>query len=383
MKRIFTSASLAAHLVFIAISSGSFAAEDPGKVALEQFFGKVREATVAGNTGELVRLARGAIPDRKSMERALSDHVPTASIDKLIDKFHAIEGVSDAKVAEIFGIGEAESVITAHAATVADLIENSKASAAFRFFPKELHAFAHDATLRDGVTFYEVTVSEPASPGKAPRRIDVLFWDGAAWKMLGSIWKVLTAEDPLPAPPLGEPAEVQKAHLGLLEKRMEEYLATKTKAENDLAEAMAVVGKGSHGEGELEAAMDRALVSSKLVLAMQRKIPLLEERIKKRKLTVSFLEFDLGFSPETMAKVRESIEQNRATPAMKLATARKELAHLESRKKAISKQLENAAALSKEELVELIGELTEVDKLIEAKASEVGRLSSPLAPAGK
>lgn len=383
MNKMTTLPKLVACLMFAATTLTAPAAEDPGAEGLEKFFETVRKATISGNTAELVRLARGAVPDRKSLETALSDHVPSASIDKLEEKFRAVRTVSDQEVARIFAISEAERIITVHAATVRDLIENAKESAAYQFFPRELHAFAHDGTLRDDSTYYEVSVSEP---GKTPRRIGILFWDGGAWKMLGSIWKVLEAEDPLPTPPLGEPATVQREHLALLEKRLGEYQATRAIAENDLAEAMAVVGKGSHAEGELEAAMNRALVSSKLVLAMQSKIPRLEERIRKRKLTVNFMEFDLGFSPEVMAKVREAIEAQRVSPEMKLAAAKKELGHLESSKKAIAKQLENPAALSKEELVRLIGELTEVDKFIEAKESEITTLEkaaiSP-APDGK
>ena len=367
--------------VLAALKAGAAATPDPGPASLKSFIETIRQASVSGNTEKLVRLARGTFPGRESLKKALSDHVPTATIDKLDQWFREAATSPDAEFAKTFGITEAESIISVHAATAQDLILNTRESAAYQHFPQGIHPFAHDGTLRDDTTYYMVTVSEPGNVKKIARRIDLMFWDGEAWKILGAIWNVLTAEDPLPDPPLNESVEVQKNHLQQLENRLVEYQAMKQKAEAELASAMAEIKNATANEEQLKATMDLALEASKRVLAMQTKIPRLEERIKSRKLKITLMDLDLGFSPEMLQKVRDQIRAKPASPRLKLDTEKKELSHLKNSKKAIARGLENPATLSKEDLVRLVGKMTEVDKLIEAKEATIEKMEQALTPA--
>jgi hypothetical protein len=358
------------------ISTG-LSAPDPGKKSLEAFFGALRQQSISGNSTELLKLAKSTFPNRNSIKKGLSDHAPDSSIEKLVQWYAGALASSDEDFLRFFNFTSTQSEITAYPATVEDLISNLKDSTACLHFPRGVHPFAHDSTLRDDTTYYEVLINEP---GKATsHRFDLLYWDGEAWKMLGGIWSVLQAEDPLIAPSLGASAEAQRQHLKELKERLTLYQQSAKKAEADLATAMAGV-KDNLDPDTLADLINRSLEASKLSLAMQTKIPKMEERIKRQNVTVAMLDIDFGKLTGFDQILPAAPPQQPASSANdQLALLKRELRFLGIAKSGTAKALANPSSLTREELIKLTSELLEVDQLMAAKQKQIDTLEAELA----
>ena len=364
------------HLTLLAcfgLISPSLATPDPGKKALEEFFGKIRQQSLSGNTKELTKLARDLFPNRESIEKGLSSHIPQASIEKLTKWHEEARASTEAQLIEAFTLGTKQSKIVAYAATVKSLILSEKGSDAYRHFPRGAQFFARDSTLRDDTTYYKVVITEP---GNAPfRNYDLIFWDGESWKVLGAIWNLLEAEDPLLPPPLNAPAEAQREHLKKLKDRLVVYQKTAEKAKTDIGDLLSETNKELNIQA-LQEMVARSIDASKLAVAMQVKIPKLEERIKRQTVTVALLDIDLGDLSGFENDLPTAKPNPATTPTTPLALLKRELRFLKIAKSATAKDLKKPDNLTREELVKLTSKLLEIDEFITAKTRKIEKLTS-------
>lgn len=357
-----------AVFVFFALACPTLAAPDPGKKALKEFFGKIRELSLSGNTTELVKVARSLFPDRESIEKGLSAHVPGVAIEKLTKWHEEARESSDEEMINAFTLAAGESEITVHSATVASLIASDKDSDAYRYFPRGAQFFAHDSTLRDDTTYYLVFIKDP---DKEPfRQFHLVFWDGQGWRTLGAIWNLLEAETPLFPPPLGAPAKDQRKHLKELKERLLVYQETEKKAEADLAQAMAE-SKQDLALPAIQELIGRSLVASKLLLAMQVKIPKLEERITRQNIKVAMSGGDPGKPIETGSEKPAARPNPAITPTTPLELLKRELRFLWIAKSLSVKALKDPESLTREELIRHTKRLLELDELIAAKERKI------------
>ena len=126
--------------------------------------------------------------------------------------------------------------------------------------------------------------------------------------------------------------------------------------------------------------INRSLEASKLSLAMQTKIPKMEERIKRQNVTVAMLDIDFGKLTGFDQILPAAPPQQPASSANdQLALLKRELRFLGIAKSGTAKALANPSSLTREELIKLTSELLEVDQLMAAKQKQIDTLEAELA----
>lgn len=130
------------------------------------------------------KMFRALLPDEARAKAALRDEA--AGLAATIADAFAKAPPSDLDAAKL-GTA-AQTKVAVYGATTEDLIKYAAGSVAAAEFPSKVQDIA-PKTLRPGVTFYEVELTEPSKDFGV--KLHLLYWDGKQWSMLGSVWRMV------------------------------------------------------------------------------------------------------------------------------------------------------------------------------------------------
>ncbi len=161
-------------------------AQKDGADGLKDLFAATHAACTGKDYAKGKAIVMGMLPTTAQLKKVFKDDVPAAKLGEVAKQYEEIPP-SDEKVACIFYPGQGRTDIRVHASSVEDLAAYKEGTPAFEEFPGGARKLA-ETVLKPGNTFYEVEVTEPGKD--MGTKYHLFYWDGAAWKMLGPVWRV-------------------------------------------------------------------------------------------------------------------------------------------------------------------------------------------------
>ena len=170
-----------------AAASGSV---DPGFEAdgsaenLKKFFVELQGSIEKGDTARAAALTRGVMPDEAALKKAFRDDAPADFPAKVLGMIERVMPRDDGKVAHMLGVRPGWTEVLVHGATTEDIASGAPAASEFPGGAKKMA----ETVLRPGMMFYEVERREPGA--ERGNRLDLFFFDGSRWVMLGKLWRI-------------------------------------------------------------------------------------------------------------------------------------------------------------------------------------------------
>lgn len=136
-----------------------------------------------------VAFAQAVFPTEDTLAMALADgHDDVlAALVEAYDKMRPPEEAPPKMWFKVLDVPTDRTEVRVHGATASEIADAIPGTTAAKEFPGGAQKVA--GLLDPGLTFYEVTATEPgASSGS---RFHLFFWAGTHWSMLGPAWRVL------------------------------------------------------------------------------------------------------------------------------------------------------------------------------------------------
>lgn len=151
------------------------------------FHAEVKDAIRRGDTARAAELVRDLVPDKDALRRALRPGAQN-QLDAIANMLEPLASESDDRVARALTVPPQRTEIRVHPATTEQIRDYDPGTLAYDEFPGGAQRLA-ETVLREGVTFYEVEITEPGK--QSGTKFHLFFWDGQQWAMLGPAWRVV------------------------------------------------------------------------------------------------------------------------------------------------------------------------------------------------